>query len=77
MILLHFFLEVIVWLLECLLEPLVGWVLWLLLSGVALVVATPFILLGALFGRDRYLTNVREGYASVLTVLGSIPGSPV
>lgn len=64
-------------LLEILLDPLIWLLVWLLLSGVTLVVATPFILIGALFGRDRYRTNVRKGYASVLTILGSIPGSLV
>ena len=59
-------------LLELLMDPVFWQVLWLL-CGVALVVATPFILIGALFGRAPYAINIRKGYASVLTVPGSIP----
>jgi hypothetical protein len=53
-------------LLELLLTPLVDFLVRLILLLVVLIVATPGVLIGALFGSEAYLQNVRNGYQSVI-----------
>jgi len=49
----------------CLSELALGGLLHLIMLAVVLAFATPFILVGALFGSDTYANNVVAGYASV------------
>lgn len=53
-------------LLELLFEPLLWFVVWVILLPVTLVLGTPGVLFLAFFGQSDYLTNVSEGYRRVV-----------
>lgn len=53
-------------LLELLFEPLLWFVVWVILLPVTLVLATPGVLFLAFFGQGDYLTNVSQGYGRVV-----------
>lgn len=53
-------------LLELFAEPVLWFLMYVVLLPVTLVLATPWVLLRALFGPDTYPENVKAGYDGIL-----------
>ncbi len=49
---------------------LVHWLLWLILLPIALIIATPIILVTAAFGKDSYGENLKRYYGHVFDMVG-------